>query len=109
MSKTPYEIEAIIEQMGGKRIFAMAFTGSAYEVSPKPAITFRIAPGLVRSVPGRLTHVKVTLEPSDTYTVEFLRCGKFDVTAVKCGVYQDIYCDGLKSLVEEKTGLALSL
>jgi len=105
MSNMPNEIAAIIEQMGGRKIFAMAFNSSAYATSPKPYITFSIAPSLRRA--AKCTHVRVTLEPSDTYKVEFLK-----VRGVECKtVYEtdDIYCDGLKGLVERKTGLYLSL
>jgi hypothetical protein len=51
--------------------------------------------------------IQVTLEPSDTYTVEFfsVRAGK---RAYK-GVFTDVYADQLKGLIERETGLYLSL
>lgn len=103
MTMTPVAA-TIVAQMGGPKIFAMAFKRA---VCDENSITFEVAPGLKRG--AKCTHVRVTLMPSDTYRVEFLKVGKFDVTPVKFGVYDDVYCDTLKSLVEEKTGLYLSL
>ena len=103
--KTPYEIETIIAQMGGPMIFKMAFKSCAYATSPNPAVTFLVAPSLKKS--AKCSHVRVTLEPSDTYKVEFINVRGTDVKTV----YEtdSIYNDQLKGLVEEKTGLYLSL
>ncbi len=105
----PYQVTEIIAQLGGPKIFAMAFKSFAYATSPKVQVTFLVAPSLKRA--ANCSHVRVTLEPSDTYKVEFLK-----VTGTyyerKCStVYEteDIYCDMLKGLVEQKTGLYLSL
>jgi len=51
--------------------------------------------------------LKVTLDPSDTYTVEFYRVRAGTVKVVKS--YSDIYADSLKGLFESETGLYLSL
>lgn len=105
MTKTPDTIATIIAQLGGARIFAMAFKDSAYSVTPNPSLTLRVAPSLKKA--AKCTHVRVTLMPSDTYKVEFLKVAKYDVTTVS--EFDDVYCDMLKELVEEKTGLYLSL
>lgn len=102
---TPYEIQAIIEQMGGRKIFAMAFKSCAYAVTPKPSVTFLVAPSLKKA--AKCTHVRVTLEPSDTYKVEFVKVR--GTTAKTIREVADVYCDQLKELVEKSTGLYLSL
>jgi hypothetical protein len=54
--------------------------------------------------------VKITLDASDTYTVEFKRLGRapsfkvFDVAD-----YSDVYVDMLHGLIEKHTGLYTSL
>lgn len=51
--------------------------------------------------------ILVTLEPSDTYKVKFvsIRGASFKLK----GEFEDIYADNLRSLIEQETGLALSL
>jgi len=51
--------------------------------------------------------MRITLDPSDTYTVEFLSVRG---TSVKTkGSFSDIYCDVLTDLFERETGLYLTL
>lgn len=103
--KTPHEIETIIAQLGGPRIFAMAFKSCAYATSPSPSVTFAVAPGLKKA--AKCSHVRVTLDPSDTYTVEFLRVTRTETKQVFA--LEGVYCDMLKERVEKQTGLYLSL
>lgn len=105
MNNTPETVSAIIAQLGGPKIFAMAFKSCAYATSPKTYVTFAIAPSLKRA--AKCTHVRVTLEPSDTYKVEFIKVTGIKTTTV--AEYDDIYNDMLKELVEKKTNLYLSL
>jgi hypothetical protein len=102
---TPFQVTEIIAQLGGPKIFAMAFKSCAYATSPKTQVTFAVAPALKRA--AKCSHVRVTLDPSDTYTVEFLKVAKFDCKTVS--EVGDVYCDQLKELVEKTTGLYLSL
>lgn len=51
--------------------------------------------------------LRVTLDPSDTYTVEFLRVHGGKLTTKK--VVSDVYCDQLTELFERETGLYLSI
>lgn len=105
----------IIAQLGGARIFRLAFSRAVVD-EHRGAVTLEIAGALVRLVPGRASHVRVTLDAgSDTYNVELVRIGKLDkrtleipppvVTASQDGVY----CDVLASTVERMTGLYLKL
>ncbi len=51
--------------------------------------------------------VRVTLEADDTYTVAFFKVRKFDFNEVaSVGM---VYADQLRSVIESKTGLYLSL
>jgi hypothetical protein len=107
----------ICRQLGGPAIFAMAFKDCGYstDADGNYQTTLRIAPALVRGVPGKGTHVRVTLKPDDTYTVELIRVFKIDrrtfdipepVTVDKrIGVYADV----LRTTVETMTGLRLTL
>ncbi len=107
------DANTVIEQLGGKRIFAMAFESATHDDT---SVTFRIARGLARSmgkhkVTGRKpTHVRVTLEPSDTYTVEVLSVNvKADEMVVTNSSLPMVYGDQLAAVVEMNTGLRLSL
>lgn len=48
---------------------------------------------------------KVTLDPSDTYTVEFFRVWSTDW--LDKGKVEDVYCDNLVETIENRTGLYL--
>ena len=54
-----------------------------------------------------INYTKITLAPSDTYTVEFgyIRSPNYIVRST----HSDIYCDMLQELWESETGLKLSL
>jgi len=118
MSTTiPATITTIITQLGGPRIFAIAFASSVYDAAPADgvaSVTFHIAKPLVKSVRGKATHVTVTLESNDTYTVVAQRvptarqmlAGQ-DVT--ETGRMERVHADVLRTTVEGMTGLALTL
>jgi hypothetical protein len=58
--------------------------------------------------------IKVTLDPSDTYTVEFIKIGRRDpktmIPPVKTvGLFKDVYNDMLKSVIENFTCLRIAL
>lgn len=109
----PGRIRTIIAQLGGAQIFAMAFTGSTYDVRNCPTLTLKIAPALVRMVPTKATHVVVRLETSDTYTVLLVREGKLrggKYTPPKTvATRDDVYGDCLRRVVEDATGLRMGL
>jgi len=103
----PQQIADIYAHVGGNRAMAMAFSAWSYS-SQDVSATFTVAPGLRRSTRDRITHVRVTLMSSDTYRVEFLR-----VTAsrdvVEVAALGEVHADILRSLIEDRTGLKLSL
>lgn len=92
--------KTILEQLGGRQFILL--TGSKNFLGDDNSLTFAI---------GRndkaVTHCKITLDPSDTYTVTFMRIRKFQVTTIS--THSDIYFDGLKDLFERETGLYVTL
>lgn len=110
----PAVIAIMLRQLGGQRIFLMAFEGSVYgcENDRPPGagvagLTLRIARPLVRSVRGKATHVIVQLESDDTYTVKTMRVRGLNVTTLE--TLKMVYGDKLRSVVEYATGLTLAL
>ena len=61
--------------------------------------------------PNNITHIKVTLDPSDTYTVDFIKIRKVKGTIYRTIVEtcSDVYVDSLHNVIESGTGLYLSL
>lgn len=93
----------ILEQLGGNRFRVM--TGAKNFIGDTKSLTFRL-PGNGFCKDG-INCVRVTLNPSDTYTIEFLKIRGMKVATVK--TMSDVYSDRLRPLVAETTGLALSL
>ena len=99
--------ETVISQLGGQKIFAMAFNRAVYGEAD---VTFHVAPRLKAN--DSISHVRVSLLPSDTYRVEFISIPKrgtrkWDVITVDDVSF--VHADSLKHLVENRTGLRLSL
>ena len=103
----------ILLQMGGGAGKIKAMTGAKNFIALPSGVSF--------DFPSRKgpNHVKVTLEPDDTYTVEFgrkagvqaLMSGKVDAENYykKGNEYKDVYAEDLKEMFERETGLYLSL
>lgn len=93
--------KTILEQLGGRRFCVM--TGARNIAGGERDLSFRLPTGLSRGI----NVVRVTIDPSDTYTVEFgfLRGRRYTLKST----HSDIYNDGLRSLFEHETGLATSL
>lgn len=94
----------ILEQLGGKRFLAM--TGASHLVGSETALTFAL-PSTPHCVRGKINRVRVTLDPSDAYTVTYFR--------VQRGVWltveedDDVYADALQESFTRVTGLATHL
>lgn len=84
----------------------MTFKHCVYDNS-RSNVTLHVARGLAK----KITHVVITLDLSDTYTVEFIKVGRgakmLDVK--KVAEFSGVYADSLRSIVERTTGFALSL
>ena len=92
----------ILRQLGGSRFVVM--TGAKHLCEVERGLGFQI--------PGNITKdginaVKITLDPSDTYTVKFMRMTRSSLKTI----YEDsdIYCDSLQQTFTERTGLYTSL
>lgn len=96
-----------IQQLGGMRIFAMAFKAPA--MVAEHAVTFRIAPGLSRLTQGRATHVRVTLAPTDLYGIELIRVSRSEPAGRVLEQRDHVDAASLARTVEAVTGLRLSL
>lgn len=89
----------ILEQIGGNQFRMM--TGAKGFVALDGGLLFRLN---ARSAKG-VTHVRIVLDPSDTYTVTFY--GQKSTGGEV--VYDSTYCDQLRGLFEDVTGLRTSM
>lgn len=102
-TKTASEIgQTILQQMGGARRIAM-MTGAKNFVMYPNGVRF----SWPSKQPSKGNEVKVTLDPSDTYTVEFFNVRQGIPKSVK--KYTDIYAEDLISLFERQTGYYLRM
>lgn len=90
--------QTILEQLGGNKFRVM--TGAKQFVGSDNALTFKLPSNFARH---SINCVRVTLSTQDDYTVEFMRIRGTNVHEV--AKYDGIYCEGLKELFEEQTGL----
>jgi hypothetical protein len=94
--------KTILEQLGGNRFVAM--TGAKNFGDTGNGLAFQVPASLTKN---RINAVKVVLDPSDTYTVKFLRITSKELKTVS--QHSMIYCDQLKELFESETGLLTHL
>lgn len=98
--------ETILSQLGGRRFLAM--TGARVVTGENS-----LAVKLPKKAKDGINSVRIFLEPSDTYRVEFSRFNAnamtdadlFQVIATE----SDVYADQLTVIFESVTGLAVSL
>ncbi len=103
----PAFASAIIEQLGGPRIFRMAFGTALYDERDR-SVTFFVGHGL--RMPKRANRVIVRIDADDTYTVELWRVSKSAaVDSVKTVDVSSVYADSLRTVVELHSGLRLTL
>jgi len=124
-NEIPDVIRTIIDQLGGQRIFAMAFAGCVYSVNndgetmrPPSAgvagVALEIARPLRKAARGA-SKVIVNLEEDDTYTVKLwkaptqMECqlGRFEGKYLE--LVANVYADNLRAVVETMTGLRMTL
>jgi predicted RNA-binding protein YlqC (UPF0109 family) len=95
--------DTIWAQMGGSKAGAMI--GVKHLVGSGNALNVRYA---ARAKNGA-NHVKIELDPSDTYTVTFYKIGKGGLNVQEIKSVSMVYADSLRSLFTAETGLYLSL
>lgn len=81
---------------------AFTMMGAKNLVGDEKSLTFKIGRNA-----KRVTHIRVTLDASDTYTVEFIKVREFEAKTL--ADFDGVYADMLHSLIEGNTGLYLSL
>lgn len=94
--------QTILDQLGGKRFVTM--TGAKNFGDTGNGLAFQVPASLTKN---RINAVKIVLDPSDTYTVKFLRIGRSDLKTIS--QHSMIYCDQLEDLFERETGLLTHL
>ena len=89
----------ILSQLGGNRFLAM--TGARIVGFDAPSLSFRLPKARLG-----IKHVKVALDPSDTYTVTFTRIGRAPArTVTVVHELEGVYADQLVEIFESTTGL----
>lgn len=96
--------KTILEQLGGRRFISM--TGARDFIGSGNGLTFKI-PGGGGFTKNSVNAVRITLDPSDTYHIEFLRIRKFEVKTI--ADHSNIYAEQLQEIFKEETGLNTSL
>ena len=94
--------QTILNQLGGRRFIAM--TGAKTFTASQNSLQFALPSYFAKN---GINRVRVTLQPSDTYRVQF-----FKIRAVKVDTiseFDGIYADTLPKLFTEQTGLQTSL
>ena len=91
---------AIIAQLGGNGFKVM--TGAKNFTFGPSGLTFKIGQNS-----RRINGVRIQLEPTDVYTVEFLRINRNCVSVVS--KHEDVYCHDLQELFEKNTGMYTTL
>jgi len=95
--------QVTIQQLGGGRFVAMTGAKNFVHDSNNNSIGFRIGRGAKDSI----NYVQVTLDPSDTYTMTFMRIRGAKVTEVES--VSDVYCDQLQTVFTDITGFYTTL
>jgi len=94
----------ILRQLGGWKFINM--TGATYVVGDENSLAFSL-PRKRGYVKNAINKVRITLDPSDTYTIKFMKVGRrnggFDIKIV--AETSDIYCDVLQEVFTRHTGL----
>lgn len=89
--------QTIAKQLGR----ALFMLGACNLIADKNALTFKIRGCKT------VTHIRIELDPCDTYSMTFSKVRGFEVTTVR--ELEGVYNDGLCQAIESVTGLATSL
>lgn len=89
----------IIQRIGRRALYMI---GAKDLVGGNNYLAFKV----MRNAKG-ISGIRITLDASDTYTVEFLKFSKCEVKTVS--QFEGVYFDQLRDLIESETGLFTSL
>jgi hypothetical protein len=90
--------QTILEQLGGNKFTAM--TGARNLADLGDGLSFQLNSRMTKN---SCNAVKITLTPTDTYQIKFLRIGHLQLKTIK--VLDNIYCDQLQDIFTSETGL----
>lgn len=92
--------QIIRDQIGHKALFMLG---------AKQLLSVEEGRGLQFKIQGskKANTIRIVLEPSDTYTVEFWSCRGLNARVV--AKHSDVYVDSLHELIEHETGLYTSI
>ena len=96
---TPNAATTIREQLGHR---ALCMLGATNLLDTGEGLQFKIGTN-----PGKVTHITIALEPTDTYRVTFSRVRRFEVTEL--AEVSGVYVDALHATISERTGLLTSM
>jgi hypothetical protein len=96
-----WRAEEVLQQLGGRKFIAMTGAKNFVKNDKDKSITFKIP----RAKDG-ITHVMITLNASDTYTINFL---SIRGNNIKQKPVKGVYNDQLQSVFTQYTGLNTSL
>jgi hypothetical protein len=92
----------VLQQLGGQKFLVMTGTKPQYFDDKNNSVMFR----LIRNK-SKANYMKIKLDWTDTYTVEFIKANesKVEIVETRTGVYNDM----LQELFTEVTGLYTKL
>ena len=96
--------QVILEQLGGNKFIAM--TGAKDFMNGGEYLSFKLPRGF--SANG-INLVKITIEASDTYTVEFLKYNPRSLAVSTVRRVELVHAPELRQVFEHNTGLETSL
>lgn len=92
--------KTIYQQLGGNRFAAM--TGARNLVCGENYLQFDLPANFAKR---GINKVRVTLEPTDTYTIVFWRFRRKALELREVDKAEDVYCDQLQEVFTRYTGL----
>lgn len=101
MTTTKNTAATILRQLGNR---CLVMIGAKAILDCGDAVQFKVG----RNAKG-VTHVRITLDPSDTYTVKFDRVTRRGMNVTPKGEVSFVYADQLRTAIETHTGLYTSL
>ena len=90
----------ILKQLGGNKFRCL--TGCSNLIGTETSLSFKI----IRNE-KKITHVRITLNDSDTYDIKYFRCWRNKTTTISES--NGVYCDQLTNDFEINTSLYTSL
>jgi len=95
--------KTILEQLGGRKFLVM--TGANNLIGSSNSLKMRLPNALCDG--KRCSGIIITLDPSDTYTVQAVYIRKLEMKILK--TVSNVYCDNLQEVFTSLTGLYTSL